>query len=354
MTRARSRVPRYFCLRARERVTAACAWGKPRAVPMHDDGHHPRRTPLLLVGLVLAWSAWLLCCAPAAVRAWCRASDEVGAHGECVPQPRVPFLFWTRSCVAYAFNERVFDALDPLTEHEVRAAFRAAFDAWAAVDCGGKRPFFVEQLAQTTATSQSEFLRDGGNEMVILALSAARWRGLGDHASSAIALTLMWHNRRTGEILDSDMELNLGAGRFDDCVAHRCRAGTIDLQNAITHEAGHVLGLGHSVDQASTMAAHARGGVDTQKRSLEPDDMEGYCALDLPEWRCRGPGCACPPPPVIAAYAGLPSSSRAGCQVSCPGGLATGSGWVVSALAGLQLASRRRTRSKRRREVALD
>lgn len=251
---------------------------------------------------------------PSAARAYCRASDEVGEDGRCVPEPNAPYLFWARSCVAYSFNERVFGQLDELNEREIRAAFADAFAAWAAVDCDGRRPFFVEQLAHTTSTSKSELLRDEHNEMVVLALDSRQWRALADHSSAAIALTLMWHNKQTGEILDTDMELNLGVGTFNDCVKRHCGPSMLDLQNAITHEAGHVLGLGHSTDPKSTMTPQARGRADTEKRSLEADDKAGYCALELPEWQCAGTSCACPPPPIVDAESGLVTTDTASCQ----------------------------------------
>lgn len=212
--------------------------------------------------------------------------------------------------------------MKPLSENEQRDSFRAAFDTWAAVDCSGRDPFFVEQLAETTDVDQGEYLRDKPeqNQSVILALDAEHWSTLPDHSPRAIAITLMWHSKRTGEIVDWDMQLNLGAGEFADCVAHSCGAGMVDLQNTITHEAGHVLGLGHSLDPDSTMAAQTVGEVDTQKRTLAPDDVAGYCALVLPESPCSGDDCTC----NAAVSSSTPPSAtpvREGskCQVLTPG-----------------------------------
>lgn len=296
---------------------------------------------LVLVVYMLA-SLWLQ---PRDVAAYCRASDAVGPGGACVPAPDVPFFFWSRSCVAYSFNEHVFERLDKLGEPEIRGAFRAAFGAWATVSCKGRASFFVEQLPGTTHTSHSEFQRDAPNEMVVLTVDAEHWSELPGHSPTAIAMTLIWHDTTTAEIFDVDMELNLGAGSFSDCVARACAPGSIDLQNTITHEAGHVLGLGHSRDLNSTMAPQARGEVDVDKRSLGADDEAGYCALDLPPWKCRGSDCSCPPAPLLISESRFMLSDSAGCQVDIAG--ATRSPAAVMWMAALTLVARVRRRSLR-------
>jgi hypothetical protein len=290
--------------------------------------------PLLLT------AACLTTLAPHSAAAYCRASDEHGSHGECVPEPDAPLLHWDRACVAYRFNKDAFNQLKPLAEAEVRGAFTKAFAAWAEVDCSGRAPFFVEQLAGTTATDKSGFLRDKPNEMVVLAVEPEAWSQLADHSSAAIALTLMWHDTKTGEVYDTDMELNLGAGKFSDCVSTSCGAGMIDLQNTITHEAGHVLGLGHSTDPESTMAPQARGKTDVQKRTLAPDDEAGYCALELPSWKCTGSACTCPAPPIVPPQT-IMTTSPAGCQVT-HASTRPRSLWLLLTAAGLLLRLARR------------
>ena len=260
--------------------------------------------------------------------------------GECVKNPTAPLLFWRRPCMAYAFNADFFDQIAGMNERDARAAFRAGFDAWAEVDCAGPTPFFVEQLTDTTSTAESEWRRDGSNESVVVAIDAERWTTLPDHSTRAVAMTLMWHSRKTGEILDTDIELNLGAGKFADCVAGSCSAGMLDLQNTITHEAGHVLGLGHSTDNSATMAAQTVGTVESQKRSLAADDIAGYCALDLPEHECSATSCSC-----AEALAMTPSTTRrGGCQVSFGGAAGNASWlWLLAAIG----CGRRRARGTR-------
>jgi MYXO-CTERM domain-containing protein len=249
--------------------------------------------------------------------------------------PNVPFLFWKRACMTYRFNDQFFNRVSLLTEPASRAIFAASFQTWAAVDCGSRRPFSVEQFAGTTKTSNAEFLYDVQNESIIAARTRAEWTSLTDHDANALALTLLWHDKATGEVLDVDMELNTGAGRFNDCVTQRCTVAMIDLQNTITHEAGHLLGLGHSPEPGSTMEASTQSNPETQKRSLETDDEAGYCALSLPEPKCAGSSCACPAPPALPSHTTvkacscrtLGATSKSSSAAFLPLALLCGLGW---------------------------
>jgi MYXO-CTERM domain-containing protein len=230
--------------------------------------------------------------------AFCRESVMSEPSGPCVETPGVPLLHWTRDCVTYAFNDKMFRLLSPLTEPQVRSTFETSFQTWADVDCADARsPFFVEQAPGTTATSNAEFVYDEPNESVIVARDRSEWSSLPNHDPTALAFTLLWHDKNTGEILDVDMELNVGAGKFSDCTKG-CSSNMVDLQNTVTHEAGHLLGLGHTSVRGATMTTTAIG-AETEKRSLETDDKKGYCSLELPEFECTTNNCLCPTPPVF-------------------------------------------------------
>jgi hypothetical protein len=140
------------------------------------------------------------------------------------------------------------------------------------------------------------------------------------HADSrVIALTTVSYVESSGEIVDADMELNAWDGSgpqppgfYFTCVdlppAPLCSssppfvpAGCIamDVQNVVTHEAGHVLGLGHPPFQpTATMYASAPLG-ETSKRTLDPDDVAGICAIYpsvAPTEVCFGSGQVAPRP----------------------------------------------------------
>lgn len=249
----------------------------------------------------------------------------------------------------YRFNSRLFSRLPLMSETAIRNAFKKAFDAWADVSCDGRLPFLVQQGHAVTTTERSELLFDAPNESVVNARLTPEWLDLPDHDPEAMALTMLWFNKRTGEILDVDMELNLGSGEFTDCLQQTCGAGQVDLQNTVTHEAGHLLGLGHSNELPSAMDAQSYTQWETAKRHLSDDDKLGYCALKLPEPECSDSACSCPPDAALQPTALFPSSLRGGCQV-WPN---TGSRDAARASAasicmlGLGLALRQRRRSRR-------
>jgi hypothetical protein len=104
------------------------------------------------------------------------------------------------------------------------------------------------------------------------------WRSFG-YDASAFALTSVWHNTKTGVIVGVDMEMNETIGAFGVCGVSPIRCGDVaDIQNVVTHEVGHVLGLGHTDDETAVMFAESELG-DMEKRTLKDDDIEGICAI---------------------------------------------------------------------------
>jgi hypothetical protein len=138
---------------------------------------------------------------------------------------------------------------------------------------------------------------------------------------SVVALTSVLYDPADGRILNADIELNAWDGTLatsgtpfatppangwyftcatppdaqgcqdrGDCCTRYGQDGCygIDLQNTVTHEVGHVLGLAHSDVQGATMAA-TTGAGEISKRTLAPDDLAGICAV----YQVRNGGCAC-------------------------------------------------------------
>lgn len=145
------------------------------------------------------------------------------------------------------------------------------------------------------------------------------WEVDATHDAGVLALTWIVMDLRTGEILDTDMELNdldparpEQAGWYFTCspaswpdTAPICTAppygqqscAYVDVGNTVTHEVGHIIGLDHVSDPGATMAATAPAGELT-KRSLAADDVAGMCDI-YPAGRrtaaCWQPpsGCGC-------------------------------------------------------------
>lgn len=100
------------------------------------------------------------------------------------------------------------------------------------------------------------------------------------HDASAIAITTVTFDARSGRLLDADIEINDIGFEFTSCDSCDVK---YDLENTLTHELGHVLGLDHppAIDEAAleaTMRATAAQG-DTDKRDLGIDDVNGICAI---------------------------------------------------------------------------
>jgi hypothetical protein len=143
------------------------------------------------------------------------------------------------------------------------------------------------------------------------------------YPSSALAVTSVFKNGKTGEILDTDIEFNAVDYSWGDLVARPTLAGatTADFQNALTHELGHVLGLDHNCYTRSDGQARMNDNTgtpevdcynnptlpqavaaatmypsvllnDTLRRDLTPDDKQGVC--DIYPHRHN----VCPPRPL--------------------------------------------------------
>ena len=103
------------------------------------------------------------------------------------------------------------------------------------------------------------------------------------HQEAAIAITTTSYNPTTGRILDSDIEFNTPTFIFSAVDSPVCLGGmystncvATDVQNTTTHELGHLLGLGHSPDTASTMSFRANPG-ELSKRILDADTRRFVC-----------------------------------------------------------------------------
>lgn len=98
-------------------------------------------------------------------------------------------------------------------------------------------------------------------------------------AKGALAITIITFDAVAGRILDADILLN-GEHAFDNLDDSSVAAsGAYDMQNVLTHEMGHALGLGEEMeDEEATMYAFSQPG-ETRKRELQLGDLEAIAEL---------------------------------------------------------------------------
>jgi len=218
----------------------------------------------------------LLALTPERALAFCQATT--GAASASCPSAcsstGVPVHWGTRE-IEYAFNGRGFSGLDQLA---VRNAVAAAFAAWREVPCAGHPlGFRFFELSMSTDLTVGPMAAEP-NLNVISLLTAAEWQREG-FAASEFARTKLWFDDESGEILGADIAFNPSIMPLVVCPdSTSCNSDAVDLQNVITHELGHFLGLAHSEDASATMWCAAQRG-DHEKRSLADDDKVGLCAV---------------------------------------------------------------------------
>jgi hypothetical protein len=215
-----------------------------------------------------------------------------------------------------------------MTVEEITAAVTGAAAAWSA----GTNSCTYLDFDVTVVSGRAPRTGNDGIRMVVFRDTS--WckldaSGVCDPSSTiydpaSLALTNVVASASTGRIVDADIEVNAHSFSFADKVAHPELTSRHDLQNLLTHEFGHMLGLDSScypagvpnrptdntgqpvVDCATASAAvqattmfPSTSPDDLQKRTLEPDDRAGVCAIypaAASPCPAGGGSCACPPP----------------------------------------------------------
>lgn len=155
------------------------------------------------------------------------------------------------------------------------------------------------------------------------------------YAEEALAVTLVTLNARTNELLDADVAFNTGSHRFRVLPdTTRDERQYDDVQNTITHELGHVLGLMHNRAEEDVVMFPSAPPGEIIKRALKQDDRDGLLSLystadvaptlpeSVPVVGCSGTG----GPPMAFAFAALLLASlrrrRAALALACVPALA--------------------------------
>ena len=156
-----------------------------------------------------------------------------------------------------------------------------------------------------------------------------------------LAITLAFWDERTGSIAEADIVINANVvfailanegedphqNPRDHVQAHfQCDANAYDLQNVLTHEVGHFMGLGEDMkEDVATMYYRSRR-CETQKRTLEHTDTTAATTL------------------YSAPADERQESQAAGCTVSGPASRSggTNAAAMLAVFAGIGILARRR------------
>jgi hypothetical protein len=146
------------------------------------------------------------------------------------------------------------------------AAAKRAFAAWAAVGCTDVNFTFVAGGPNRTSLDGGD--ADGIN---VIHWRESDWPGAPDQ----IAITTVTYDPESGRIVDVDIDLN---GQYLFFTSSDDPNQTeYDIESALMHEAGHLLGFDDSPDPSAVMAQTlARGDL---RRALGADDQAAVCAV---------------------------------------------------------------------------
>jgi hypothetical protein len=277
---------------------------------------------------------------------------------------------WRQTCVPLTFYpDTMIDVAGAMamTPEQIAHAVRTSAEAWSSnanpcsfLQINADPPMVAGDAgADGSATAPAKAVYDKRNSLIF---QTVNW----SFDSQALAITSVFVLPSDGTIKDADIEINSVNFIWADVDLDHS-ASRQDLQNALTHEMGHLVGLDHTcythaanttrpLDdmglpipdcndwappdvRATTMYASAKEG-DTQKRTLAPDELRAICAMypvANDPLTCPMAGELNPSPPELAHGCTCAVHDRKGGGAGLP---------VLVGLAALVARARRRRRAR--------
>jgi hypothetical protein len=187
-------------------------------------------------------------------------------------------LFWSDKCITFSM-QRDGSRLRNITTNDARRAAEGAFANWLGARCPTGLPSIGVIGIQDVECDVPEYNYDppAPNANVIM-FRDDNWPYTGP--DNVIALTTITFDADTGQIFDADIEVN-SIGIEVTVTDEPSQVGS-DLQSVLTHEVGHLFGLGHSEDSEATMN-RAYQPSDLGFRTPNADDQSGICTIYPPD-----------------------------------------------------------------------
>jgi|SRR6185436_9648217 len=277
-------------------------------------------------------------------------SPAASAYVRTVTSVGAP-MYWNRTVIT--ITAYVGDPPEPLTSQDVLFAAQSAANTWSRDRVGCTS---LELRVAATQERSAPVKLDGVSRMTFRRESWCKdphVEGEPCYDPLALAVTSVFARKSDGEIIDADVELNGVIFKWADLARNPGDGGNVqDLQNTLTHEFGHLIGLDHTcfiagtrpgaIDdrgQAVPSCGHASDDIkattmfaavipgDLDRRSLSPDDQRGVCEIY---------------PPIDLTLEAGPQ----GCSLARPRGGAA-AGWLVAAILAIRIFRRRAGRRAR-------
>jgi len=241
------------------------------------------------MALLVVASLLLLLFGTRAASAFCQATTCDPNKTDCGQDAQGCFtvgrpVSWASNCVTVSVQA---DAAPKqhIDYEAAQSSVERAFSAWTSAHCVAGTPSISVVVNGPVSCSASEYNSDRGNANIVIFREDV-WPYAG--GQDALGLTVINFDPASGEIWDADIEVNavdepLSVG---DPVA-----GAVDLDSLLTHEAGHLLGLGHNIiDDTTTMFPGYHTG-SIQLRTLADDDIAGICEIYPPKRKPSSTSC---------------------------------------------------------------
>jgi hypothetical protein len=239
-------------------------------------------------------------------------------------------LFWRQQCLSYDVGQDGSPRLG-LDYAGALALVEKGFNLWPTAMCStGSSPSIAFMTLGPLMCEQREYNPTGPNANAVL------FRDTGwTHDASAIALTTVVFNSKTGEILDADMEID----------TENYLLSPLDVEYTVGHESGHFLGLDHSSDPTALMY-YQYSSTATTDPVLRLDDVLAICTA-YPTNR-DVPACDFEPAKGFATDCG--GNVIASCAVPAgqPSRSSLAAGLGLGALGAVAAVARGRRRRRRR------